>query len=251
MIGIFDSGVGGLSVFCELKKRRPDAEIVYLADSANFPYGDKSQSELINITERATNFLISSGAKTVVLACNSATVSTIKHLREKYPLIKFVGVEPAVKVAYDLEYPGKIGILATKKTVSTHDSEALAPGSTLYKHYDENIIDMIENNYQRIGNNDLKNAIDPLLSEGVKIIVLGCTHFYFIKERFTQAFPEVTFVEPAGAVAQRVLEVSKNISLGESTFFVTGDIEKFSDFLVNVVGYKNAIAREVMLPTSS
>ncbi|MEI6267072.1 MAG: glutamate racemase [bacterium] len=245
MIGIFDSGVGGLSVFCELKKIRPEAEILYLSDSANFPYGDKSQEELLRIVTKATDFLISQGAGTVVVACNSATVSTIKYLRDNYPLVTFVGVEPAVKVAYDLNYSGKIGILATKKTVATHKSEKLAPGSTLYKHYDAKIIDLVENDYQEINRDDLQAAIEPFLHEDVKIIVLGCTHLYFIKEMFVQSFPEVTFIEPSEAVARRVLEVSENISFGESTFFVTGEIEKFDDFLVNVVGYKNAVIREI------
>lgn len=245
MIGIFDSGVGGLSVFCELKKLIPDIAITYLSDSANFPYGEKQQEELLRIASNATKRLISEGANTIVVACNSATVSTIKYLREKYPEIDFVGVEPAIKPALKNNHAEPIGLLATKKTVMTYHSDILVDNIKIIKHHDPYLIDKIENDYHAISDFDMQKALDPFIEAGVKTVVLGCTHFYFLREKFADKFPEIQFLEPAPAVAKHVLEINSFYRMGECQFLVSGDVDNFRHFLENVVGYKNGDIRKV------
>ncbi len=245
MIGIFDSGVGGLSIYCELKKLAPQLSIVYFADSANFPYGEKTQAELLAVSSSATERLISMGVGTIVVACNSATVSTIAELRERYPKVAFIGVEPAIKVATEQLKSKSIGLLATKKTVVTHDSDKLAAGGQVYRHWDSALIDRIENHFHEITRQDLQIATLPLIQKRVDTIVLGCTHFYFVKERFIHEFPELSFVEAAEAVAKRALNIGGVDSEDQVIFLVSGDQARFTDFVENVVGYKHADIRKV------
>jgi len=245
MIGVFDSGIGGLSVFLELKKLSPEIQMIYFADSKNFPYGEKTQPELLDITIKATEKLLKFGVDTVIVACNSATVSTIASLRSMYPKINFIGVEPAIKMAVSASNHGNIGLLATKKTVNTHESDILAGGEAVLKHYDKRLIDMIENNFSDISEDDLVQAIEPLLSKGVKTIVLGCTHFYFVKNQLQKQFPDIHFIEPADIVARRALEIAGNQCLGNSIFLVSGDKQKFANFIENVVGCKNEYIRKI------
>ncbi len=245
MIGIFDSGVGGLSIYLELKKIAPQLSVVYFADSANFPYGEKSQEQLLALSVAATERLIEYGATTIVVACNSATVSTITDLRERYPQLNFVGVEPAIKVATEQLRSRHIGLLATKKTVVTHDSDSLADGGKVYRHWNSALIDMIETRYVQITHEDLSRAVDPLVQQGVDTIVLGCTHFYFVKARFESEFLGLKFVEAAQAVAARTLEIGTTDSENKEIFLVSGDLTRFTDFMENVVGYKHADIRKV------
>ncbi len=246
MIGIFDSGIGGLSVYLELKKLLPNAGICYLADSANFPYGEKSQEELEKFTRAATMKLVDFGCKVIVVACNSATVSVIDKLRTDFPRLKFVGVEPAVKLAEKITQNKKIGLLATKKTVISHRGENLVDDVTIYRNHDAHLISKIETDLVAVTEDDLKSAIEPLLTEGVDTVVLGCTHFYFVKDRFKAMYPEVAFVEPALYVAEQArLVVGDTIEIGKDIFLVSGDEGQFREFVINAIGEVDVDIRKV------
>jgi len=245
MIGVFDSGIGGLSVLLELEKLAPGAKTIYLADSQNFPFGEKTQEKLERITIVATKRLQSLGARTIVVACNSATVSVIDRLRSDFPGLNFVGVEPAVKLGEKVTRSGRIGLLATKKTVVTHKSDSLVGEVQIFRHHAPKLIDKIENDYLHITDTDLIDAIAPLLLQKVDTIVLGCTHFYFVRERYEKLFPDLQFVEPAVAVAKQIIHVAGNVEIGEKTYLVSGDVDNFRKFIENVVGYKDADIRKI------
>ncbi len=246
MIGIFDSGVGGLSVFLELKKILPQTATVYFADSRNFPYGEKSDLELAHITIEATGKLIDFGCDIVVVACNSATVSVIDRLRDRFPDIRFVGVEPAVKLGEKNTKNARLGLLATQKTVVTHQSDDLVGEIQIFRHHASGLISKIEQDLAAVTDLDLSEALEPLLEKGVDTVVLGCTHFYFVKERFELLYPEISFVEPAPYVAMQVKRLlDGKIEGGDDIYLVSGDHNKFKQFLVNILGDVDADIRQV------
>jgi glutamate racemase len=234
MIGIFDSGVGGLSVYFELKKLSPEAAVVYFSDHANFPFGEKTQPELLQITMSAVKKLMEYKTNPIVVACNSATVSTIDQLRESFPTIMFVGVEPAVKIAVSETENGHVGVLATKKTVLMHDSESLAQDTIVHKHYAPELISQIENDVGKITDDDIRKSLEPLLSQGIDTLVLGCSHFYFLKERIRALNPSLHVIEPSKAVAERVISVlDGKIETGKDIFLTSGDVVAFQRFLLS------------------
>lgn len=219
MIGILDSGIGGLSIYYEVKKRLPEAGVVYLADNKNFPYGDKSEVELLAIVRSAVRTLIEKGATIIILACNSATVSTIQSVRTEFT-IPIVGIEPAIKTAKSVTKNGKIGVLATKRTVANHEAS-----EGIIKVHNAELVDMIEHDVESISDEVLKAAMLPFTSLDVDTVVLGCTHFSFIKDRLSQLFPAITFLEPTEAVVNRLESVISENKL---------DIERGSDIFLGI-----------------
>lgn len=248
MIGVLDSGVGGLSIYAEIKKRYPKAGIIYLADKQNFPYGEKSDEELQRIVALGVDTLVKNGANVIVLACNSATVATVKHLRQRYDL-PIIGIEPAVKQAASITQNGKIGVLATQRTTDDHDGESLAPNCTLCKSHHEALVSMIENDFTSINDEILGAAMKPFVSSGVDTIVLGCTHYYFLKSRLETLYPHLKFLEPTEAVVNRLEHVlaENNIEMttGNDIFLCSADRSGFAKSLEILLGIKNADIREV------
>jgi glutamate racemase len=198
MIGILDSGIGGLSIYYETKRRFPEAGVIYMADRDNFPYGEKTEAELLVIVRSAVDTLLEKGANIVVIACNSATISTINALRAEFP-VPFVGIEPAVKQAENVSKNGKIGVLASKITVEKHHPE----DKTLKIHNAE-LIEKIENDLDHVTDQDLEGAMKPFIAFGVDTMVLGCTHFSFVKDRLADLYPQITFLEPTEAVVNHL-----------------------------------------------
>lgn len=188
-IGVFDSGVGGLSVLRHIRALLPHEHLIYFADSAFSPYGNKSEAF---VTERAldiTRFLLERGAKAIVVACNTATITSIKALRARYPNLPIVGVEPGLKPAAALSKNGKVGVLATERTLAGDKFLALrtaisaASGAQFLLQGCNGLADQIE-----LGELDsaattllLERYIHPLLSEGIDTLVLGCTHYPFVQ----------------------------------------------------------------------
>ena len=285
MIGILDSGVGGLGIFLEIRKLLPSVDIIYYADSANFPYGEKSEAELEVITKAAVSRLVSEGATTIVIACNSATVSTIGFLRASFPGIQFVGIEPAIKVAAECD-GDEIGLMATARTVMslpshlssraskearlrvegslsnipkrflqqaigrepelTAQAESGRNDKKIFTHTDAELISTIENDYDRITDGYLGQKFQVFEGRGIRSVVLGCTHFYFIQEHLALIYPDITFIEPAESVARRVVEVSGEKSGSKrEIFYVTGDKVKFAEFVSKVAGIKDADIRKI------
>ena len=248
MIGVLDSGVGGLSVFSEIKRRYPTASVIYLSDKANFPYGDKTEAELLDIVRNAVKILIENSAKIVVLACNSATVSTVGVLRNELN-IPIVGIEPAIKVAAKYTKNGKIGMMATKRTTESHDGKSLAPGCKLLKSHNPFLIAKIENNFSNICDDDLHNAMKTFVDFGADSVVLGCTHYHFILSRLESMYPDISFYAPTEAVVRHLVEVigEKDIELtdGNDIFLCTGSKVEFEKYLYSLLEIKDADIRKI------
>lgn len=248
MIGILDSGVGGLSIYRSIKNRLPGAKVIYLADKGNFPYGEKSEDTLSIIVQDAIQTLLDTGANIVVLACNSATVSAVTKMREHFNT-PIIGIEPAIKLAAAESKTKKIGVIATQRTTNDHQSEDLAGGCDVFKSHNGGLVAKIENEYGIISDEDLRDAMKPFLDKEIDSVVLGCTHYHFIKERLEKLYPDVKFFSPEEAVTNRLLAVmnEENIGLetGDDIFLVTAGKENFEKLLKEMVGVENADVREI------
>ena len=209
-IGVFDSGKGGTSVLAEIKKILPNEEYKYIGDSKNCPYGEKSDEELNQIVSNITDDLEDWGAKVIVIACNTATTRCIEYLREKYPEIKFVGTEPAIKLAAETGAK-KILVMATPGTVQServakliHENvkpdqeiELLAcPGLADAIEHDEKIDETLE---------QLLDGVD----EEYDVVVLGCTHYSLIKDKIQKFFPKAKLIDGNRGVAKRVKSLAE------------------------------------------
>lgn len=212
-IGIFDSGVGGLSVWKEVAKLLPYENIVYLADSKNCPYGTKPHDEILKLSIANTEFLLKNNCKIIIVACNTATAAAIETLREKY-IVPFIGMEPAVKPAALNTNTGKIGVLATE---GTFNGKLYKETSQKYTQNIEQIIQIGEGLVELVeqGKAESKEAIDIIkknvqgfLKNEVDHIVLGCTHYPFLMNQLLQIIPaNIKIVDPAPAIAKRTMQV--------------------------------------------
>jgi glutamate racemase len=208
-IGIFDSGVGGLSVMQAIRTRLPHAELLYAADTAYAPYGDRSEEFLCDRSERIARFLCDQGAQMIVVACNTATAAAVARLRAASPTLPLVGVEPGVKPAVALSAARRIGVLATTRTLASEKfrrlAEAHADGATLVLQPCPGLADAIE--AADVRGSGLDVLVDrycaPLRDAGVDVAVLGCTHYVFARELFERALPGVQLVDTAEAIARQ------------------------------------------------
>lgn len=209
-IGFFDSGVGGLSVLKEALKIMPNENYIYFGDSKNAPYGVKDFKEVKALTYEAVEFLLSKGAKGLVIACNTATSAAVAALRVTYPKIPIVGIEPAVKPAVKLKRPGKIIIMATPVTLKLEKFHKLLD---LYKDEAEIIpmpcAGLME--FVEAGNINGKETVEYLKEKfaqynknDIASIVLGCTHYPFIKKEILEEMPGVTLIDGSVGVAKEV-----------------------------------------------
>ncbi len=210
-IGIFDSGMGGLSVWHEVRRLLPEESVIYLADGKNCPYGDRSAEDIAALTRRAVVELLARGAKLIVVACNTATAVAIDALREEFD-VPFVGMEPAVKPAALATKTGKIGILATRASLAGDlfrtTSAKYASQVEILTAVGEGFVEIVEQGEEHNPEavEVVRRAVEPLVEAGVDQIVLGCTHYPFLKEALREVVGErdVTLVNPAPAVARRV-----------------------------------------------
>jgi len=208
-IGIFDSGVGGLSVMRAIRARLPHAELLYAADTAHAPYGDRSEEFLCDRSERIARFLREQGAQMIVVACNTATAAAVARLRATWPTLPLVGVEPGVKPAAALSAAQRIGVLATTRTLASDKfrrlAEAHANGATLVLQPCPGLADAIESADAQGSGLDVlvQRYCAPLRDAGVDVAVLGCTHYVFARALFERALPGVQLVDTAEAVARQ------------------------------------------------
>lgn len=234
-IGVFDSGLGGLSVLSEIRHLLPSEKIIYIGDSANSPYGDQSAEFVRERSLEITNFLVEQGVKVIVIACNTATIESVAMLRE-YTSIPIIGLEPAVKTATELSQNGIIGILATQRTI---DSEHLLELTQRYANNKKvlpqgcpGLVELIETGeLSNIAIKKLLNLyIQPLLHEKIDTLVLGCTHYPFLQTTIRRIVGDkVKIVDTSKPVArqlQRILKEHKIENLYESagdTIFYNSD----------------------------
>lgn len=220
MIGIFDSGVGGLSVFREIRKLLPEERYIYYSDNAHCPYGEKSREYIIDRAREITRLLLSEGADIIVVACNTATAAAIATLREEFQ-IRFIGMEPAVKPAAMSTKTGVVGVLATAGTLKAdkylNTREKWAEGVKIAEHVGQGFVELVEKGYTSGPEAEevVMESLKPLLDEGADRIVLGCTHYPFLSETISKTAAiiapgrDIKVIDPAPAVAKHLLEIMK------------------------------------------
>lgn len=208
MIGIIDSGIGGVTIFREILKSIPKGHFIYYSDSINNPYGDKSKKEILDILDNVVIKLIDMGCTIIVIACNTASSIGVSYLREKYRKILFIATEPAYKMVHDYNPQGKTLVMATRGTI---ESEKFLE---LYHKYDNHntillscigLAELIENNQ------DVRKYLNELLGKYKNIdnVVLGCTHYPLIKSEIKKVLGDVTFYDGSKGVTKELLRVLK------------------------------------------
>jgi glutamate racemase len=212
-IGIFDSGVGGTSIFKEIHQLLPNESIIYLADSRNAPYGDKTADDIKNLSEKNTRFLLSMNCKLIVVACNTATTNAISYLRASYN-VPFIGIEPAIKPAALQTKTGCIGILATKGTLASdlfHKTTNLySTNIRVIEQIGTGIVELIEEGklYSEDMRQLLKTYLRPMTSAQIDHLVLGCTHYPYLIPILKELLPEhVKIIDSGEAVARQTKHI--------------------------------------------
>lgn len=208
-MGVLDSGVGGLSVLVHLRRLLPAEDMVYFGDQAHIPYGPRPVGEIQAFTAAITRFLLAREAKIIVVACNTATAAAVDYLRETFPFVPFVGMEPAVKPAALHTRSGKVGVLATPSTLNSNRYAGLmarfAAGIAVYEDPCSGLVQLIEAGALTSSETRelLRRVVEPMLAEGVDTLVLGCTHYPFVRSLLEEiAGADVTIIDPAPAVAR-------------------------------------------------
>ena len=249
-IGIFDSGVGGVSVLRAIRAQTPNESVIYFGDQAHIPYGPRPMEQIRNFSEAITNFLLEQNAKIIVVACNTASAAALKYLREKFPNVQFVGMEPAVKPAAEHTQTGKVGVLATPATFQgalyASVVERFANGVELFQNTCNGLVQQIEhgNLNGRETRKILEDALRPMLDKNIDTVVLGCTHYPFVIPLIEEIVEEqVRVIDPAPAVAKqvkRLLEAGgmKNDSSarGDVKLFTSGDPNVLKSLLPVLLG---------------
>ncbi|MDP1779429.1 MAG: glutamate racemase [Anaerolineales bacterium] len=210
-IGVFDSGVGGLSVLRSIREQMPEEDVIYFGDQGHVPYGPRSMEQIQNFSEGITKFLLKHDSKIIVVACNTASAAALKYLRATFPGISFVGMEPAIKPAAETTKTGRVGVLATPATFQgalyASVVERFGAEVELFQHTCPGLVGQIEK-----GDLDssatrtiLENALKPMLDKNIDTVVLGCTHYPFVIPLIEQIVGEnVRVIDPAPSVARQV-----------------------------------------------
>lgn len=247
-IGVFDSGVGGLSVLRAIRTQMPNEAILYFGDQGHVPYGPRPIKEVREFSEGITRFLLDLGAKLIVVACNTASAAALHFLRNKFPEVTFVGMEPAIKPAAENTRTGVVGVLATPATFQgalyASVVERFAGNVVLLQNTCPGLVQQIElgefesNKTRAI----LESTLHPMMDRGIDTVVLGCTHYPFVIPLIQDIVgPDVRVIDPAPAVARqvaRLLDSAKsqipNAKPGMLKFFTSGEIMLFKSLLPKV-----------------
>jgi glutamate racemase len=209
-LGVFDSGIGGEAVAAALQRTFPEAEILTVNDHDNVPYGEKSPQQVIALTDAAIQPLLRAGCDIIILACNTATALAIEWLRDRYTTQKFIGIEPMIKSAAKLTHTKTVAVCATPATLKSaryaglvkkfgSDLTIIEPDCSQWAYW-------IENN--QLNHNHVADIINTVCSSGADVIVLGCTHYHWIKELIIElAAGRAAIIEPSDAIGRRVVEL--------------------------------------------
>lgn len=253
-IGVFDSGVGGLSVLQEIGRQLPHEDVVYYADAANWPYGEREPGEVRRLAARAAKFLLEREAKLIVVACNTATTVAIRDLRAHFP-VPFVGMEPAVKPAVGTTRSGTVGVLATAATLRSRSYAALVArvggGVTILANAVPGLVKAVE--HGRLQDRELEDvlhaAIDPMVASGADTLVLGCTHFPFARETIQRvAGPDIAVIDSGEAVVRQIRRLLAEHGIANDTeregrveLIASGDYEAFAQRAERLLGHPVAV----------
>ena len=207
-IGVFDSGQGGLSVWSELYRRLPHESLLYYGDGKNCPYGNQPRERIVEYSDYAVRRMLSAGVKMVVIACNTATAAAIDHLRTTYD-VPFVGLEPAVKPAVLTSRSGVVGILATaaslKGRLFRETSRKYADRARMIEQVGEGFVELVESDREDTPEafETVSKLLGPMLEQGVDRIVLGCTHYPFVREMIQQVVGDKVTIYDGGSGTAR------------------------------------------------
>lgn len=248
-IGVFDSGIGGLPIAKKIRELLPNENIIYVADTRFAPYGEKPEETVLQRSLAVTDFLISKSVKAIAVACNTATMVSIKTLRETYHL-PFIGVEPGVKPAAIHTQSGIIGVLATEKTLSSHAFDALAKRVAGHVQMaiqpSPKLVRLVE--ALQLEGDEVVNAVEsyvhPLIEKGADTIILGCTHFTHLAPIIENvAGDKVSVISTEQAVANEVVRrlktenlLSDHTAQGSTEFFSNGDLPEFQKQILRFWG---------------
>ncbi len=249
-IGVFDSGVGGLSVLKAICQQIPDEPVIYLADQGHVPYGPRPLEQVRAFSQEITRFLLAQGAKLIVVACNTASAAALLYLRKTFPEVPFVGMEPAVKPAAEHTQTGVVGVLATPATFQgalyASVVERFANGVDLIQSTCPGLVAQIERGaLDHPGTRAiLEEALQPMLAKNIDTIVLGCTHYPFVIPLIQEIVGDkVRVIDPAPAVARQVRRLLETHALqfrgsepAEIEFFTTGPRQSLEALLPKLLG---------------
>lgn len=211
-IGVYDSGFGGLSVWRELYRALPEESIIYLGDGKNCPYGQKPAEEIRHLATKSVQELLSRGCKMIVVACNTATAAAIEHLRAMFPDLPFVGLEPAVKPACKSTRSGVVGVIATERSLKSEKFLATlakyGDGVEVIKAVGKGFVEAVEANAENCASTEqvVRAVVEPIIDRGADVLVLGCTHYPFLKDVIAKVVGErnVEIIDSGEAVEKRV-----------------------------------------------
>ena len=249
VVGVFDSGIGGLSVWREIDALLPYADLLYVADQAHCPYGPRSAGEIRSLAEEITAFLIRQGADVVVVACNTASAAALHHLRKRFPA-PIVGMEPAVKPAAEHTHSGHVGVIATPVTFQgmlfASLLERFAQGVAVHTQVCPGLVEQVETGLLESDETMalLHGYLDPLVEQGIDTLVLGCTHYPFLRRSIARVMgPDIEIIDPAPAVARQTAHVlartrpdAPRSRRGQRTLYTTGDVTLFGQQVARLLG---------------
>jgi glutamate racemase len=256
-IGVFDSGVGGLSILNAVRRELPFQPVIYLADQANVPYGPRSLMEVRSFAEGITRFLLYQGAEIIVVACNAASAAALHHLRAVFSPVRFVGMEPAVKPAAEITTSGVVGVLATPATFQgalyASVVERFAHGVSILQDTCPGLVQQIEAGHFDTPKTRtiLEQALQPMLAENIDTVVLGCTHYPFVIPLIQQITgPGVRVIDPAPAVARQVRrllhqngKIASGMDAGRVRCITTGEADAFKRMLPVLTGERSEVEK--------
>ena len=255
-IGIFDSGVGGLSVLRAIRQQMPEESVIYFGDQGHIPYGPRPMAQIQNFSEAITRFLLDKDAKIIVVACNAASAAALTFLRQTFPAVSFVGMEPAVKPAAEHTETGVVGVLATPATFQgalyASVVERFANGVQLLQDPCVGLVQQIEKG-DLIGiatRKILEGALHPMLEKNIDTVVLACTHYPFVIPLIQEIVGEkVRVIDPAPAVARQTKRLLEAKGLkrevggrGEIQFFTSGNADSLQSLLPTLLGETSRVS---------
>ncbi|MFP3895843.1 MAG: glutamate racemase [Anaerolineales bacterium] len=239
-IGVFDSGVGGLSILRALARKLPYESFLYVADGIHCPYGARPVQEIRRLSEGIVRYLVQQKTKLIVVACNTASAAALSHLRATFPKIPFVGMVPAVKPAAQLTETGVVGVLATASTFQGRLYKDVVrrhgQGARVMAQVCHELVECVEDGALDAPHTRtlLRNYITPLLEAGADTLVMGCTHYAFLIPTIRQMVSDdVSLLEPSGAIARRTAQILDIRGTGNEKgsrkiiFATTGDPSHF------------------------
>lgn len=241
-IGVFDSGIGGTSIWKAIHQLMPNEATIYLADSKNAPYGQKSKEEIIALSKKNTDFLLSLGCKIIVVACNTATTNAIRELRASYD-IPFIGIEPAIKPAATHSKTQTIGILATQGTLNSelfNKAVEMYQDTKIIEQIGHGLVQLIESGqmYSPEMSKLLHDYLTPMIAANIDYLVLGCSHYPYLIPQIKKILPpHIKIIDSGEAVAKQTQHVLKetvglsNLSESHPIFYTNTNPKVLTDIL--------------------